>query len=226
MYRLMNGLIASAAVLAALFAFAVPARADYISDIQANDTTGALIEINDVLGPSFNPVVLGRLSTPGTVHGRTYTSWAFYLNDNTGGVDVFSPSSTLSALGYTPHLGDTLDLKGTYEPFDGFPEVSVITQATLTSTGNTTVPPVTGDNLAYVISDFANNSQTVGSTTIGPNDLTAQLVTMSNVWLSGTGSMASSFGTANTITSGGQTYLNDSSGSCASSIGRVPIQWR
>ncbi len=198
MHRLMKGLIVSAAVFAALFALAVPAMADYISDVQANDTTGNLVELNYVaIGPPFFqgnnswPIVSALLSTPGTMDGHTYTSYAFYVNDTTGGMDVFSPSSTLSSLGYTPQLGDALDIKGTYEPFDGFPEVSVITKSALQSTGNAYTPPVTGVNLAYVVSDFAHNSQTVTSgtvtTTIGPNDLTAQLVTLSNVWLTNGG---------------------------------------
>jgi hypothetical protein len=224
MHRL-KGLIVSAAVLAAPFAFAVPARADYISDVQANDTTGNLIELNYVpIGPPFFqgnnswPIVSALLSTPGTVHGRTYTNYAFYVNDTTGGMDVFSPSSTLSSLGYTPQLGDALDIKGTYEPFDGFPEVSVLTKAATQSTGNLYPGPVMGANIAYILSDVANNSQTVTSgtvtTTIGPNDITAQLVTMNNVWLTsaGTATPQSSFGTANTT---GSVYLNDSSGSCS-----------
>ncbi len=228
MHRTKN-LVLAAGILAGLVASAAPAMADYISDVQANDTTGNLVELNYVpIGPPFNqgnnswPIVSALLSTPGTVMtvagSRSYTSWAFYVNDTTGGMDVFSPSSTLSALGYTPHLGDALDLKGTYEPFDGFPELSVITQSATQSTGNAYSQPVTGHNLAYVVSDFAANSQTVSSgtvtTTIGPNDLTAQLVTMTNVWLtsSGTATPQTSFGTANTT---GSVYLNDSSGSCS-----------
>ena len=226
MHRLMKGLIVSAAVFAALFALAVPAMADYISDVQANDTTGNLVELNYVaIGPPFFqgnnswPIVTALLSTPGTMDGHTYTSYAFYVNDTTGGMDVFSPSSTLSSLGYTPHVGDALDIKGTYEPFDGFPEVSVITKAALQSTGNAYTPPVTGVNLAYVVSDFAHNSQTVTSgtvtTTIGPNDLTAQFVTLSNVWLTngGTSALQTSFGTGNST---GTTILNDSSGGSCS----------
>ena len=224
MYRPMKSLTVSAAVLAALFALAVPAMADYISDVQANDTTGNLVELNavpnNIFGQGNNnqyPVVTALLSTPGTVHGRTYSNYAMYVNDGTGGMDVFSPSSTLSSLGYTPQLGDALDIKATYTPFDGFPEVATLTQAALQSTGNSTYPPVTGYNIQGILNDYAANAQTVTSgtvhTTILPNDVAAQLVTLDNVWLSsfGTATLQTSFGTLNQ-----QYTLNDSSGGTCS----------
>src|SRR5579862_7471228 len=113
MKRLTKGLILPAAVVGAVFGLAVSAMADYIADIQANNTTGQTVEIDNTVG---TPVVTALLSTPGTVHGRTYSNWAFYVNDGTGGMDVFVNSATLAAVapGYTPHLGDGLDIKGNY----------------------------------------------------------------------------------------------------------------
>jgi hypothetical protein len=215
-------MIASAAALAALFALAVPAMADYIQNIQANDTTGNLVEVNNVpIGPPFfqgngqDPVVTSLLSTPGTVQGRVYTSWSFLLNDGTGGLDIFASAAALSATAanYTPNLGDGLDLKGTYSPFHSIPEVASITQATVTSTGNTVPGPVTGMNIQSILNDCAANGQTVTagtvSTTVLPNDIGGKLVTLNNVWITsfGTAAVPSSYGTANI-----QTTLNDSSG--------------
>jgi hypothetical protein len=226
MHRLLNGLIVSAAVSAALFAFASPAMADYISNIQANDTTGNLVEVNNVpIGPPFfmgngqDPVVSALLSTPGTVNGRTYSNWSFLLNDGTGGVDIFASAASLSATAanYTPNLGDGLDIKGKYSPFAGIPEVGTITQVTVTSTSNALPGPVTGFNIQGILNDYAANAQTVTagtvSTTILPNDIGGKLVTLDNVWLSsfGTGALQSSYGTLNQ-----QYTLNDSSGGTCS----------
>ncbi len=172
-----------------------------------------------MLGAGFVPVVSQILSAPGSVDGRTYSNWAFYLNDNTGGVNIFATSASLAGLGYTPHVGDGLDLKGTYTPFDGFPEIATLTQATVSyGTGNAVPGPVTGYNIGGLLNDYANFAQTSGSTTILPNDIASQMVTLSNVWMttSGTATPQTSFGTANSNSgANGAVQLNDSSGSLA-----------
>jgi hypothetical protein len=223
-------MIASAVALAALFALSAPAMADYISNIQANDTTGNLVQVNNVpIVPPFfqgngqDPVVSAVLSVPGitnpgTSGSKSYSGWSFLIDDGTGGLVIFATTASLltanSGGNYTPTLGDGLDLKGTYSPFHSLPEVATITQANVTSTGHSVPSAVTGMNIQGILNDCAANGQTVTagttSTTVLPNDIGGKLVTLNNVWITsfGTTAVPSSYGTANI-----QTTLSDSSGS-------------
>jgi len=197
--------------------------ADYISDIQANDTTGNLVEINNVpITPPFfqgngqDPVVTALLSTPGTVAGKIYGNWSFLVNDGTGGALVFASSASLVAAGYTPTVGNGLDLKGTYSPYHSLPEVGTVTQATVTSTGHSVPGPVTGMNINGILTDCAANGQTVTagtiSTTVLPNDIGARLVTLDNVWLSSAGTSSGYVVSGSTCGTGNlQAFLNDGS---------------
>ena len=47
-----------------------------------------------------NPVITAILSQPGTVNGRTYTSWAVLANDGTGSLELFGAMPG----GYLPTL--------------------------------------------------------------------------------------------------------------------------
>lgn len=221
MHRL-KCLIVSAAVSTALLAVAGPAMADYISDIQNNYTnTNTQVTVDDTVS---TPVVSATLSIPGTFHGKTYTNWAFYVNDSTGGMDVFVNSATLASFAgsYTPNIGDGIAIKGTYTVFDGFPELEApFSSLSLYSTGNTPYPPVSGSlpdgypcNINGLIQDYNANAVTVTagtkSSTMVPNDYASQLVTLDNVWITSSGTLPATYGTSANISA----VLNDSSGTC------------
>ncbi|HTR41053.1 MAG TPA: hypothetical protein VMH87_05510 [Pseudomonadales bacterium] len=105
-----------------------------------------------------DPVITAILSAPGTVNGKTYTSWSFLVNDGTGSMDVFG--STLPG-GYTPVVGDALSLTGTYSPFHQIPEMASLTSLSVVSSGNplpsigtSTIPTLNQAVLPYNVAGY------------------------------------------------------------------------
>ena len=184
-------------VLAMVSTLAGRAMADYISHVQSTAVKGNAVEINNVpqtppfyLGNGQDPVVSYILSQPGTYGGHTYTSWSFLLNDGTGGMDVYGLSST-NSFGYAPTLGDGLDVKGTYSPYNQMPEVGTVTTINVTSTGNplpanatsfgVNSPTGGSSTIGGLLYDLANYSQGSGTNQVLPNDVAMQLVELDNV---------------------------------------------
>jgi hypothetical protein len=111
--------------------------------------------------------------------------------------------------GYTPTVGDTVSINGTYSPFDGFPEMATVTANTLNSQGNSTptLPnyqglstgtyqdPDTqhlGTSMVYSLGTLiaaSTNTLTVSagtvSSTILPIGIGSTILTLENVYVSG-----------------------------------------
>lgn len=117
-YSLLASLVASAVVL-----FASNALASDILTIEglASGTAGVTLD--------STPVVTAILSQPGTYGGHAYTGWSFLVQDGTGSLDVFATAASLASVdpGYTPTVGDVINLTGTYSPFHQIPEMATLT---------------------------------------------------------------------------------------------------
>lgn len=225
MYRLMKSVIVPAAAVAALFAVcascgtAFAQNEDSIADVNQSYPYYSTAQLGPCIYNGGAPAVVNMvLSKPGTVNGVSYSSWAFYVNDGTGGADVYSSSASLSALnyttvsggtatGYTPTAGDGLDIKGEWEPYHSFGELYAPSKLTVVSTGNT-VPAPAVVTVGGVLDDLANNAnpQLTGTsgtksttTVVMPDDLSGQIVTLDNVTLAwgATTAPVTKLGTAN-----------------------------
>jgi hypothetical protein len=183
-----RGFVLPSIVLAAACCIAGRAIAspESIADIQANSATGNTVTLASAPGDPYqpntgDPVVTSVLSIVGTVAGHSYTNWSFLVADGTGGMDIFGhmPASNPN---YVPTVGDTLQMNGTYSPFDQIPEVATLTS--LTKSGTAVVPGPLTTTLAYINADVAANSQP-GPVT--PNDLAGELITIANPTITGTG---------------------------------------
>ena len=102
-----------------VYAITGSAMASTITQIEAT-TAGTSGTIDNASGQY--PVVTSILSQPGTFNGKTYTSWAYLVNDGTGSIDVFG-TPTFSPAGYTPAVGDLEQVKGKYSPYNQIPEM-------------------------------------------------------------------------------------------------------
>ena len=89
-------------------------------------------------GSGTAPVVTNILSQPGTVNGKTYTSWSFLVQDQSGSSDIYG---TLAGLGYTPTVGDAINATGTYSPYHQIPELGTLTAISCVSSGNSVPVP-------------------------------------------------------------------------------------
>jgi PEP-CTERM motif len=96
--------------------------------------SGTTVTYDDASG--MFPVITAILSQPGTVNTRTYSSWAFLANDGTGSLEVYGTMPS----GFTPAVGETISVSGTYSPYEQIPEIEDVTVASTEGTG--TVPPV------------------------------------------------------------------------------------
>ena len=169
--------------LAAAATLATRASAAQISDI-LSQTSGSTATADNASGQF--PVVTAILSAPGSVNGKTYSSYSFLVNDGTGSADVFGTSLPN---GYTPTVGDALSVVGTYSPYHQIPEIGTVTTLTVESTGNVVPAPL--------IETIPN----VNLATL-PENIAGQLITVKNVSISG---ISGTFGVANltgTITDG------------------------
>ncbi|HTV40926.1 MAG TPA: hypothetical protein VMF08_10140 [Candidatus Sulfotelmatobacter sp.] len=121
----------------------------YVENNVATGTTGVSL--------TTDPVVTAILSQPGTVDGKTYSSWSFLVNDGTGSMDVFG---SLSGLGFTPSVGETISVTGEYSPYNQIPELEDITSisavgtGTVPSIGTATIPQLNVDTLPYSIAGY------------------------------------------------------------------------
>ncbi|MGA2244093.1 MAG: DUF5689 domain-containing protein [Verrucomicrobiota bacterium] len=160
---LLVGFIISTAALSAANALASDAATIF------GDTSGTVGVTYDNASGSY-PVITAILSQPGTVNGKTYTSWAFLAADSTGSLELYGalPSGTT----FTPAVGDAISAIGTYDPYHQVPEIETLTGITLQSTGST-VPP------AQVQTVSALNQATL------PQTIAGSLVQLNNVTISG-----------------------------------------
>jgi hypothetical protein len=126
---------------ASIFAAAIAAAAPVFGSSIASVETQASGSPATIGTPGSDPaaVVQAILSAPGTVNGRTYSSYAILTNDGTGSLDLFG---TLPA-GYVPAVGDAVAATGSYSPFHQIPEIGTITSLSQVSTGNALAPITT-----------------------------------------------------------------------------------
>jgi hypothetical protein len=129
-------LLGGAAVIVA-FSSSITAFADSATDIEAGPNHPVTY---DNYSGNY-PVITEILSSPQTIGPRTYGNWAFFANDGTGSIDIFSSKTIFSGLGYTPTVGDAITVSGTYTPFDQIPEISTVTAVSQQSTGNAIPAP-------------------------------------------------------------------------------------
>lgn len=140
-----------------------------------------------------DPVITAILSQPGTTDGKSYSNWSFLVNDGTGSLDIFGSGTSLTSLGFTPVVGQTISVSGTYSPYDSIPELGTLTA--ISGTGTAAVPGIGTSTVA-----------TLNQSTI-PNNIAGYLWTVDNATISGI-TTASTFGIANLTGS-----ISDSSGS-------------
>ncbi len=118
-----------------------------------------------------NPTITAILSTPGTWNGKTYTNWAFLLNDGTGSLEYFG---TLPNGSPTPVVGDEVNISGKYSPFNAIPEIANATSFSFVSHGGTvpaplpeTIPTMNVTNPPLTIAGYLVNVQGVAITPAG-----------------------------------------------------------
>ena len=88
------------------------------------------------------------ISSGGTITGATITGvldqnatyageYSYVIQDATGGILMYGVS------GYTPQVGDVVDVTGSYAPYNGNPEISYASSPSVTkTTGTAFTPPV------------------------------------------------------------------------------------
>jgi hypothetical protein len=167
------------------------AQVNYINNIEAL-TSGTVVTLNS------GPVVTAILSAPGTVNGHTYTAYSFLVNDGTGSLDVYG---SLSGLGYTPTVGDSITVSGTYAPYHQIPEIGTLTSVTLNSSGNS----VPGPAITTIPSAIASGTGTI------PLSLAGYLLEIDNVSLY-TDSAATIHVSGNFANASTGYYMKDSGG--------------
>ena len=128
-----NRAFLAGAIASAVVVLGANAQINYINNVEAL-TSGTVVPLNS------GPVVTAILSTPGTLDGYTYTSYSFLVNDGTGSLDIYG---SLAGLGYTPTVGDSINISGTWSPYQQLPEMGTVTGVTLNSSGNSVPGPAT-----------------------------------------------------------------------------------
>lgn len=117
------------------------------------------------------PVITAIGSQPGTVDGYSYTTWSFLAQDPTGSIDIYAKSTALG--GFTPAVGTSLSVSGTYSPYQQIPEIETITAIAGQGTGTAPTPPVA----------------TVSQVNVGvaPESIAGYLVQLDNVTITAVG---------------------------------------
>ena len=126
------GVIASAMVL-----FGANAMADDIATIEGYSSgTGVTLDSSPII------TAIGSHGGGYTVNGWTYNNWGIFLQDSSGGLELFGPlpSGTSEP---NPTVGDAVNAAGAFSPFHEIPELASMTSLTQVSTGNSLpTPPV------------------------------------------------------------------------------------
>jgi hypothetical protein len=173
-----NAIIAAALSTLAAGGIAQAQTSGNIATVESNPS-GTAVTVNS------DPIVTAVVSVPGvTVNGYAYSakSGTFLIEDPSGGMEVYGTNVS----GYTPTVGDSLTIAGTYAPFDQIPELSggAALSISVISTGNT--PPLPTPQTTTV--------SAVDVTTL-PQSLTGQLLELDDVTITGQ-TAGETFGTA------------------------------
>ena len=188
-----------------LFASALAGSALAAADITIGQIQGSATGLTY----STSAVITQILSQPGPVNGiggpgsSVVYTYAFYVNDGTGGMDVYGNLPAGSK--YVPTVGDEVQLTGKYDPYHEVPEMDDLKSISVISSNN----PLPANSsvtstIPYIINDITNNSITVsgGTTTVMPNDIGGVMVTLDNVKISGAGPTGATFGVVNSPSPG------------------------
>jgi len=162
------------AVAAAAVLSGVRVYADDAADIEAFYSNNSYVQYDNTAGldPNGYPVITVIASMPGTTSGHLYTGWSALVQHQSGSLDLFVSSATLTTLnhqaGYNLAAGDGVNSAGQWSPFDQIPELAFSTVAasnnylTVQSTGNAlpTPPQFTVNQIA--VSDVSNHYEFAG----------------------------------------------------------------
>jgi hypothetical protein len=131
-----------------------------------------------------DPIITAILSSPGTVDGKTYSSWSFLVNDGTGSMDIFGTLPSGST--YVPTVGDSIALTGKYSPYEQLPEIENLTSISLVSSGNSVapiglsnIPTLNQATLPFSVAGYewtVDNFTISGLTTLGTANQTGEIM--------------------------------------------------
>jgi len=116
--------------------------------IEDDDQQYTIGEVNNTSGPDCIADSIGEKGfVTGVVHSMNFTTsgYDFYLQDSTGGINVFSFDTVTNYSSVT--IGDELRIKGEIDQFNGKEEI-VPDSIELLSTGNALYPPDTITNVS------------------------------------------------------------------------------
>jgi len=164
------------AVAAAAVLSGVRVYADDAADIEAFYSNNSYVQYDNTAGldPNGYPVITVIASMPGTTSGHLYTGWSALVQDQSGSLDLFVSSATLTTLnhqaGYNLAAGDGVNSAGQWSPFDQIPELAFSTVAasnnylTVQSTGNAlpTPPSFTVNQIDLPGGGVSNNLAAAG----------------------------------------------------------------
>jgi hypothetical protein len=150
---------------AAALASAISASASTIAQVEAQSSGTAGLTLDS------NPVINVIGSSPQTLDGYTYTNYGIFVQDSTGGMDLFGKLPTSST--YVPAVGDAVTATGTYAPFDQIQELGTLTAISRVSSGN----PLPGTKLTTIAAIDATNNPL-------PSSLTSYYLELDNVTIS------------------------------------------
>jgi len=186
--HVLSGVISAAVALGAANATAQQTAAQING---TSTTTGVASGTTVTYGVSGNyPVITSIVEQPGTFNGKTYTSWTFLAQDSSGSMEIFGSASVLTTLGFTPAVGDAIQVSGTYSPFLSIAELGTLTSISLESAGNSVGSPITG-----TLSSLNSPTFSVGGSIL-PESLAGTLVQLDDVTISGQ-TAGETFGIAN-----------------------------
>ena len=128
--------MSAGAIACAALAFDANAQdtISYIENNVASGTTGVAVD---------SSVVTAILSQPGTFGGHTYSYYIFPIYDGTGSLAVDGSATQMG--GYTPTVGDSINVTGEYYPYHLMPEIENpfgSTPVVLNSQNNSVPAPV------------------------------------------------------------------------------------
>jgi len=183
---LKSGMFLAGAIASVVLLLGANARAQ---NILAMENGGTVSSYTISSGPIVTAI--GEMPGYNANAGHTYTYWAYLAADSTGSMEVYCSSNNAVTLGYTPTVGDSINVTAAYSPYHGIPEMeATFTSITLQSSGNTVpAPPII--NTASISANTLN-----GVTT--PYSIAGYYCELPNVYISGGPSVFPNYAGGNT----------------------------
>jgi hypothetical protein len=147
-----------------------------------SDTSGTVVTTTPL-------IITAILSQAGTFNGKYYgaSSTTYLAADSSGSLEIYGTQPS----GFTPVVGDSINVAGTFAPFHTIPLVDALTSISLNSTGNSSP-----------LSPATTTISAINGASV-PETLAGQLITLDNVTISDSASGDSAlpsngeFGTGN-----------------------------